>query len=72
MKTCICCGTKADAVASTCANCGEASWSVVTGESCSAMSIEIKAEPPASLNLASVRDPDTAIEVPRVRRGKKP
>jgi hypothetical protein len=69
MKTCICCGTQADDAAATCANCGEASWAAID-----AMPIEVESEaiPEGFLSPAPIVDPDTAIEVPRVRRNKRP
>lgn len=74
MRTCICCGTRADADAVTCANCGEASWSIAKFDPLptSIESHDAKSEVPTTMQLASVWDPDTAIEVPLKRRNKRP
>lgn len=70
MKKCICCGTQADAAKPTCANCGEGSWS-----NSSIVILRSKDEPSVpelvSPSIAT-GDPDTSVEVPRVRRGKRP
>lgn len=66
MKTCICCTAQASADAVTCTRCGEASWSQVE-------IAEAKNEVPEGFSTpVQVVDPDTAIEVPRIRRGKRP
>lgn len=72
MKNCICCGAESNAVASTCANCGEGSWSessIVVG------SKEPDAKPTVSESVSPPvvnDDSDTSVDVPRVRRGKRP
>ena len=86
MKNCICCGAESNTVASTCANCGEGSWS----ES-SIVVLQPKDEPSESSIVVGSKEPDakptvsesvsppvvnddsdTLVDVPRVRRGKRP
>jgi hypothetical protein len=76
MKTCLCCGVKADAAARTCANCGEGSWSapIVESKPVATMQFsefsELKIEP-SDKPIAT--DPETKVEGPvRTRRSKKP
>ncbi len=71
MKNCICCGAHADAAASTCANCGEGSWSqpaiVEVEEPTVAPTV-----PEFVPHPIAIEDPDAATEAPRVRRNKRP
>jgi hypothetical protein len=75
MKSCICCGTKSDADAQTCANCGEGSWSYLPvvidhWEQAPIIAIE-DASPTVPENFSppmAIVDPDTAVEVPARRR----
>lgn len=64
MKICICCGTKADAIAPTCANCGEGSWtvSIVPSEP------EEKATEAEGSSVGVSPDLDTSPEIPARRR----
>jgi hypothetical protein len=84
MKSCLCCGVRANAEAQTCANCGEGSWSdsriVVLkpkDESPKEKPIVIgprdreDASPTVPENFSppmAIVDPDTAVEVPARRR----
>ena len=71
MKKCICCSTESEASAVACANCGEGSWSassiVEAKESNFASTISEIVSPPVVND-----DSDTLVDVPRVRRGKRP
>lgn len=60
MKKCICCGAESEASAVACANCGEGSWSAPS-------MISESVSPPVVND-----DPDTVVDAPRVRRGKRP
>lgn len=74
MKTCICCGTKANADVCTCANCGEGSWTM--GESKPTnptnSAIENDESKIATSNGPIETDPDTSPQIPTRKRGKKP
>lgn len=68
MKTCMCCNVRSGGEAIACANCGEASWSQNE-------TVEAKDETDPSEGFASpssIGDPDASVEVPRVRRNKRP
>lgn len=94
MKTCLCCGTKANDDALTCLNCGEGSWSrsqivvlkpkdepveklvVVdpTPREDASATVPEEGFPPVAIEVVPhvPTDPDTKIEVPMKRRGKRP
>jgi len=71
MKKCICCGAESEASAVACANCGEGSWSSVSIVEAKESSVKPTVSESGAPSLAN-DDLDTAVDAPRVRRGKRP